>query len=74
MGNHNGQIMVTTLISVKFPDGNGNDQRSNTTGPVLVETPAGHVLISYDPNMGQVIIVKGDAATTTIKLNSKALA
>lgn len=54
-------------------DEKGVDQRVVGSGPVKVETPSGQVFISYDANMGAVIVVKGDKSSTTVKFNDKAV-
>lgn len=54
----------------------GEDEKQQTIRTdkrVLVETPAGQVIITYDTEAGALIVVKGEKTTTTVKFNNKAV-
>ena len=61
-------------VEVRVFDSNTKeDERLTTDKTVEVRTPSGVVHISYDDDIGAVIVVRGDKATTTVKFNEKAV-
>lgn len=65
---------MAAKIEVKVFDARTQqDERLTTYKTVEVRTPSGVIHISYDTDIGAVIVVRGDKATTTVKFNEKAV-